>query len=130
MTERKIHSAVLVLLSVLLIFASSCGTTRQKLSKINKGQIDSVVFNMPQKSAVPAEISAQKFVQDTIIIKDAEGNTILLYGLYDQIGTRYDGMATKPAVGDTITVFGVAGNYKGTAQIKNATLIAYTAAAK
>ena len=52
------------------------------------------------------------------------------YGLYDQIGTRYDGMATKPAVGDTITVFGVAGNYKGTAQIKNATLIAYTAAAK
>ena len=65
-----------------------------------------------------------------VVIKDAEGNSILLYGLYDQIGTRYDGMATKPAVGDTITVFGVAGNYKGTAQIKNATLIAYTAAAK
>ena len=65
-----------------------------------------------------------------VVIKDAEGNSILLYGLYDQLGTRYDGMATKPAVGDTITVFGVAGNYKGTAQIKNATLIAYTAAAK
>ena len=85
MTERKIHSAVLVLLSVLLIFASSCGTTRQKLSKINKGQIDSVVFNMPQKSAVPAEISAQNFVQDTIIIKDAEGNeTFLMKAIEDE----------------------------------------------
>ncbi len=61
-----------------------------------------------------------------VVIKDENGDSILLYGLYDQIGTRYDGMATKPAVGQTITVFGPAGNYKGTAQLKNATLIGFT----
>ena len=70
---------------VLMMVISSCGTTRQKLNKINKGQLDSVSFNMPQKSAVPAEIQAQKFVQDTIIIKDAEGNeTFLMKAIEDE----------------------------------------------
>lgn len=68
-----------------MMVISSCGTTRQKLNKINKGQLDSVSFNMPQKSAVPAEIQAQKFVQDTIIIKDAEGNeTFLMKAIEDE----------------------------------------------
>ena len=70
---------------VLMMVISSCGTTKQKLNKINKGQLDSVSFNMPQKSAVPAEIQAQKFVQDTIIIKDAEGNeTFLMKAIEDE----------------------------------------------
>ena len=70
---------------VLMMVISSCGTTRQKLNKINKGQLDSVSFNMPQKSAVPAEIQAQKFVQDTIIIKDADGNeTFLMKAIEDE----------------------------------------------
>lgn len=55
---------------------------------------------------------------------------ILLGGLYDQAGTRYDAMANKPVVGDTITVFAPAGNYKGTPQLKNATLIGLTKAAQ
>ena len=63
---------------------SSCGT-KQKLNKIMKGQIDSVSFNMPQKSAVPVEIQAQKFVQDTIIIQDLEGNeTFLMKAIQDE----------------------------------------------
>ena len=78
-------------------------------------------------SGVITEVQNDKY--GNVVIKDAEGNSILLYGLYDQVGTRYDGMTTKPAVGDTITVIGPAGNYKGTAQLKNATLIAFTAAA-
>ena len=69
----------------MLLIISSCGTTRSKLSKIQKGQIDSVVFNMPQKSAVPSEIKAQKFVQDTIIIKDKDGNeTFLMKAIEDE----------------------------------------------
>ena len=69
---------------ILLAVSSSCGT-KAKLSKIQKGGIDSVSFNMPQKSAVPAEISAQKFVQDTIIIKDADGNdTFLMKAIEDE----------------------------------------------
>ena len=68
-----------------MVIISSCGTTKQRLKEINKGQLDSVSFNMPQKSAVPAEIQAQKFVQDTIIIKDAEGNeTFLMKAIEDE----------------------------------------------
>jgi len=73
------------------------------------------------------EVQNEKY--GNVVIKDAEGNTILLYGLYDQIGTRYDKFATKPGVGDTITVFGPTGNYKGAAQLKNATLVGFTAKA-
>ena len=80
----KENKIVLFLALVLIAFASSCGT-QKKLSKINKGQIDSVAFNMPKKSAAPAEISAQKFVQDTIIIKDADGNdTFLMKAIEDE----------------------------------------------
>ena len=85
MVSKRLNIAVLAVLSLMLLIISSCGTTRSKLSKIQKGQIDSVVFNMPQKSAVPSEIKAQKFVQDTIIIKDKDGNeTFLMKAIEDE----------------------------------------------
>ena len=63
-------------------------------------------------------------------IKDAEGNSIYLYGLYSADGaTRYDAMEVKPVAGDTITVYGIIGQYNGTAQVKNGWMTAYTAAA-
>ena len=53
-------------------------------------------------------------------IKDAEGNELCIYGTYDATGAnRFDAMENAPAVGDTITVYGVIGNYNGTAQMKN-----------
>ena len=53
-------------------------------------------------------------------IMDAEGNTLTLYGTYDADGTnRFDAMENQPAVGDTITVYGIIGQYNGTAQMKN-----------
>ena len=79
-------------------------------------------------SGTVTEVQNDKY--GNVVIKDAEGNSILLYGLYDQAGTRYDAMANKPVVGDTITVFAPAGNYKGTPQLKNATLIGLTKAAQ
>ena len=83
---RKKGLDILIVSSIILmVIISSCGTTKQRLKEINKGQLDSVSFNMPQKSAVPAEIQAQKFVQDTIIIKDAEGNeTFLMKAIEDE----------------------------------------------
>ena len=75
-------------------------------------------------TGVVTEIANDKY--GNLYIKDADGNSLYVYGLYDQVGTRYDGMAKKPAVGDTITVLGAAGQYKGTAQLKNATLVALT----
>lgn len=59
-------------------------------------------------------------------IQDAEGNSLYLYGLYNEAGERYDALATKPVVGDTITVVGVLGQYYGSAQMKNATMTAHT----
>ena len=55
-----------------------------------------------------------------ITIKDATGATFYIYGTYDSTGaTKFGSLETKPAVGDTITVYGIIGNYNGTAQMKN-----------
>ena len=68
-------------------------------------------------------------VYGNMIIVDADGNEILVYGTYDADGTnRYDAMATKPVVGDTVTVYGIIGQYNGTAQMKNGWITAHTAA--
>lgn len=63
-----------------------------------------------------------------LYIEDAQGNKLYLYGLYDQLGNRYDAMTKAPAVGDTITVLTVLGAYKDAPQGKNATLVAHTVA--
>ncbi len=53
-------------------------------------------------------------------IKDASGKIFTIYGTYSADGKdRFDAMAKKPVVGDTITVYGVLGTYKGAAQMVN-----------
>lgn len=62
-------------------------------------------------------------------IVDENGNTLYLYGLYSADGeTRYDAMTTQPQVGDTITVYGILGQYNDTPQMKNAWMTEYTPA--
>ncbi|MBO7151612.1 MAG: bifunctional metallophosphatase/5'-nucleotidase [Clostridia bacterium] len=57
-------------------------------------------------------------------ITDGNGNELLIYGLYDSGGNRYDAMTTKPQVGDIVIICGPILNYKGTTiEIKNGTLI-------
>ena len=59
-----------------------------------------------------------------IYIEDEKGNQLLVYGLYDQSGNRYDAMTTKPKVGDTIIVCSTIFRYNSTTvEFKNATLI-------
>ena len=48
-----------------------------------------------------------------ITLMDENGNEIYVYGLYDQLGNRYDSMSTKPVSGDTIIVYAPILNYKG-----------------
>ena len=56
-------------------------------------------------------------------------NELYVYGTYDADGTnRFDAMATKPAVGDTITVYGTLGKYNNAAQMKNGWITAHTPA--
>ncbi len=60
-------------------------------------------------------------------ITDEDGNILTIYGTYDADGTnRYDAMATKPVAGDTVTIYGVIGQYNGTAQIKNGWVVEHT----
>lgn len=77
-------------------------------------------------TGVIESIASDKYGNMTI--KDADGNSIYVYGVYNQVGTRYDGLTVKPVVGDTVSLVGVAGKYNDTVQLKNATLVAHTAA--
>lgn len=61
-------------------------------------------------------------------IADEDGNEILVYGTYGADGEdRYDALESKPDEGDTVTVYGVVGNYNGAPQLKNAWIISFTA---
>ena len=77
------------------------------------------------KYIVTGEItSVDNATYGNLKIKDADGNVIVLYGTYSADGSlRYDKLAVKPVVGDTITVFGILGNYNGTVQLKNSWII-------
>lgn len=57
-----------------------------------------------------------------LYITDGE-NAFYVYGLYNTDGIRFDSMNFQPVVGDIITVYGMIGQYNGTPQMKNATLI-------
>lgn len=58
---------------------------------------------------------------------DAEGNDLLIYGLYSEGGdTRYDAMEVKPVAGDFVRVYGILGTYNSTPQMKDAWLIVPT----
>jgi len=62
-------------------------------------------------------------------IQDANGTIITLYGTYSADGfVGYAEMAEKPAVGDTITVYGILGRYNTTMQMKNGWIVEQTPA--
>ena len=57
-------------------------------------------------------------------------NDLYIYGVYSADGeTRYDAMETKPVAGDTVTLYGVIGNYNG-AQMESGWMTAHTPAEK
>ncbi len=63
-------------------------------------------------------------------IKDADGNILTIYGTYSADGSdRFDAMANKPAVGDTVKIYGVIGQYNDTPQVKNGWIVEINAAA-
>ncbi|MBQ7406515.1 MAG: hypothetical protein IJW11_01990 [Clostridia bacterium] len=62
----------------------------------------------------------QNDVYGNVVITDGT-NDLLVYGMYDPAGKRFDKMATKPKEGDVITVKGTIGMYDAP-QMKNGTL--------
>ncbi len=59
-------------------------------------------------------------IYGNMYLTDADGNVLTLYGTYNEDGSsRFDVMDNQPVVGDTITVYGIIGQYNGTPQMKN-----------
>ncbi len=57
-------------------------------------------------------------------ISDSNGNILTIYGTYSADGsTRFDAMTNQPAVGATVKIYGIVGQYNGTAQIKNGWIV-------
>ncbi len=71
-------------------------------------------------------VSVANTTYGNMTIKDAndETKTLDVFGTYSADGsTRYDAMEIKPEAGDTVKLYGIIGQYNGTAQMKNAKLI-------
>ena len=63
------------------------------------------------------------------VLIDEDGNEFTIYGSYSANGeTRYDMLDTRPVAGDTVKVYGIIGQYNGTAQIKNGWIVEHTPA--
>lgn len=63
-----------------------------------------------------------------LYIEDAEGNKLYVYGCYNADGTvRYDEMENAPQVGDTVKLYSAITSYNGSAQLKNAWVVEWTA---
>lgn len=59
-----------------------------------------------------------------MVIEDAEGNTLNVYGTYGFDGkVRFDKLPTQPEVGDVVVLKGKMNNYSGTIQLKNAWIL-------
>ena len=71
MNNKQLH--ILLVSVIALLIVSSCATKKQ-LMALHSGQLDTVTFNMPKRSASPNTISTKNIAQDTIIVKDAQGN--------------------------------------------------------
>lgn len=57
-------------------------------------------------------------------LADGKGNILTVYGTYSADGkTRYDSLDVKPVVGDTVTVYGVVGQYNNVPQVKSGWIV-------
>ena len=73
-------------------------------------------------------ISVDNTTYGNLTIKDEQGNTLYVYGVYDKTGAnRYDGLTDPPRVGDTVVLCGPIKKYvsgsKVTVELMRARLI-------
>ena len=93
-------------------------TIEQALAAGKKIPIGMYTENKYKVTGVITEVKQTTY--GNLYIEDAEGNTLYIYGTFNADGSKkYGEMDVKPIVGDTITVLGILGNYKGDAQMKN-----------
>ncbi|MBQ1963762.1 MAG: hypothetical protein II369_06545, partial [Clostridia bacterium] len=114
--------------------ATESKTFEIKLSKTITSVKDLLVLGAAQESYTAEKYLAGGIITEVqndqygnIVIMDETGESILIYGTFLE-GKKYgEYEGTKPVVGDYIVAVGIVGQYKGTAQMKNAD-ITYVAA--
>ena len=100
---------------------STAGLTANALAREDNNYTETLYY----AKGVVTEVANTKY--GNLYVQDESGS-IYVYGLYSADGSvRYDAMEAQPQVGDTVIIRGSLGNYKGTAQLKNAQLIVLTA---
>ena len=81
-----------------LAFASSLGSEESTKSILVVGRITSI----------------NNSTYGNCYIEDDEGNTLFVYGIYDESGNKYNSLSYQPKVGDTIVMYGPILYYNGT----------------
>ena len=76
-------------------------------------------------------VSVTNTTYGNLTIDDGQGNTLYVYGVYDQTGaTRYDGLSDPPRVGDTVVLCGPVKKYvaggTATVELMRARLMEYS----
>ena len=67
--------------------------------------------------------SITQFTYGNMYIQDTEGNTLFIFGVYDESGIKYGELAIKPEVGDQITLKGVIKKYGDTVELYQAVIV-------
>ena len=107
--------------------ADSALTIAEAIALGNKKAHNEYTVGKYYVTGVIKEVYQTKY--GNMYLEDAEGNTLTVYGTYNEDGTvQYGDMSVKPVAGDTITVYGIIGKYNTTAQMKNGWITAHTPA--
>lgn len=65
-----------------------------------------------------------------VLLQDSEGNTILVYGVFDEEGNRNEKPSDTLVVGDIVTFYGEGSEYAGTIQLAGGWLVEFNGTAK
>ena len=107
--------------------ADSALTIAEAIALGNKKAHNEYTVGKYYVTGVIKEVYQTKY--GNMYLEDAEGNTLTVYGTYNEDGTvQYGDMSVKPVAGDTVTVYGIIGKYNTTAQMKNGWITAHTPA--
>ncbi len=125
----------------LVATATLNGETATKSFKVELNKFTTAIKELNAIGSAQAHnvYTADKYIAEGVVVEiasaqygnmyimDGNGDKLYIYGLYDGNGKKYGEMESKPVVGDYVKVVGPMGQYNGTAQMKNADIVSFTA---
>lgn len=137
MTEKPAAGDTVIVRAPLTIYGTTYELANAKLISLEKAVVlDPIESTIEELSSMTEGSGAQEYIVEgfitsiksttygNIYISDNNGNELYIYGLYDLDGNRYDALANKPVVGNSIRVQAPVSIYSGKPQLANAKLLA------